>query len=333
VGPSPGDYRGVVSSTPAETAASRPDAPVAAPGPQGPDAPPRWPWARRWTRAVLVANLVVQIGIVVTGGAVRLTGSGLGCSTWPQCEPGSFTPVVHEATTWHPFIEFGNRTLTGVVGIVAIAVALLLLTDTRRARPYRLLGLVPLVGVVVQALIGGATVLLHLNPAVVGVHMLVSLGLVAVSTALLYRWPEGDGPARRVVPPRVRATGQALVAVAVVLLALGVVVTGSGPHGGDEEVAYRFAVDPVLVAKLHAASVWAFVVLVVTLLVGLARGGAPARARRAGLVLLGVTLAQGLVGYVQYFTGLPEVLVGVHMLGAALLTASLTWTVLTLRER
>src|SRR4051794_41345474 len=97
-------------------------------------------------RLVALAALVAMVLIVVTGGAVRLTGSGLGCSTWPQCEPGSFTPVVHEATTWHPFIEFGNRTLTGVVGIVAIAVALLLLTDTRRARGYRWLGAVPLAG-------------------------------------------------------------------------------------------------------------------------------------------------------------------------------------------
>nr|WP_298460227.1 COX15/CtaA family protein [uncultured Cellulomonas sp.] len=282
---------------------------------------------------MLRANLVAQMGIIVTGGAVRLTGSGLGCSTWPQCEPGSFTPVLHEATTWHPLIEFGNRTLTGVVGVIAVAVALLVVTDTRRARSYRWLGLAPLAGVIAQAVIGGVTVLLHLHPAVVGVHMLVSLGLVTVSTVLLHRSAEGDGPADPVVVPRVRAIGQALAAVAVVLLVLGVVVTGSGPHGGDEDVAYRFAVDPVLVAKLHAAAVWTFVALVVGLLVTLARTGGPARARRAATVLLGVTLAQGLVGYVQYFTGLPELLVGVHMLGAALLAAAVTWTVLTLRGR
>jgi cytochrome c oxidase assembly protein subunit 15 len=219
------------------------------------------------------------------------------------------------------------------VGIVAVAVALLLLTDTRRARAYRWLGAVPLAGVVVQALIGGASVLLHLDPAVVGVHMLVSLGLVAVSTVLLFRWSETDGPVRPVVARRVRAIGHALVPIAVVLLALGVVVTGSGPHGGDEEVAYRFAVDPVLIAKMHAAAVWTFVGVLAALVVGLVRGAAPRRPRRAALVLLAVTLGQGLIGYVQYFTGLPEVLVGVHMLGAALLTASLTWTVLTLRRR
>ena len=294
---------------------------------------PLWPRARRWTRTVLVVNLVAQMGIIVTGGAVRLTGSGLGCSTWPQCEPGSFAPVLHEATTWHPVIEFGNRTLTGVVGVIALAVALLVLTDTRRSPAYRRLGLAPLVGVVVQALIGGATVLLHLNPAVVGVHMLVSLGLVAASTLLLFRSGEGDGRPVHLVSLRVRTAGRALAAVAVVLLVLGVVVTGSGPHGGDEEVAYRFAVDPVLVAKLHAATVWVFVALVVSLGVALVRTGGPRRARRAAGVLLGVTLAQGLIGYVQYFTGLPELLVGVHMLGAALLTASVTWTVLTLRDR
>ena len=320
---------------PAETAATRPAGPADGPGSAAAAAAAdlRWPRLRRWTRAVLLANLVVQIGIVVTGGAVRLTGSGLGCSTWPQCEPGSFTPVFHAETSAHQLIEFGNRTLTGVVGIVAVAAALLVVTDTRRVRRYRLLGLVPLVGVLVQAVIGGASVLLDLDPAVVGVHMLVSLGLVAVSTVLLYRSGEGDGPARPLVAPRVAATARALVPVAVVLLVLGVVVTGSGPHGGDEEVAYRFAVDPVLVAKLHAAAVWAFVAVLVALVVGLVRGAAPARARRAALVLLVVTLAQGLVGYVQYFTGLPEVLVGLHMLGAALVASSVTWTLLTLRRR
>ena len=333
-----GDYRGAVSSVPTETAAAGPAGRPTGPRdalPARPAAEPalRWPRARRWTRAVLIANLVAQIGIIVTGGAVRLTGSGLGCSTWPQCEPGQFTPVLHEATTWHPLIEFGNRTLTGVVGLVAIAVALLVVTDIRRSRRYRWLGAVPLLGVVAQALIGGVTVLLHLDPAVVGVHMLVSLGLVAVSTLLLVRSREGDAPPVRRVTPRVRAIGQALAGVAVVLLVLGVVVTGSGPHGGDEEVAYRFAVDPVAVAKAHAAAVWAFVALVVGLLVALTRASGPARARRAAVVLLGVTLAQGLIGYVQYFTGLPVVLVGLHLLGAALLTATVTWTLLTLRDR
>ena len=282
---------------------------------------------------MLVANLVAQIGLVVTGGAVRLTGSGLGCSTWPQCEPGSFTPKLHGATSVHPLIEFGNRTLTGLLVIIAIAVAVLVFTDRRRSTSFRVLGLVPLIGVALQAFIGGATVLLHLNPAVVGVHLLLSMALVSASTVLVVRGGETDGRPAPLVGPGTIRLARALAVAAAVVLALGVVVTGSGPHGGDNTVAYRFAVDPVLVAKMHAAAVWVFVGLLLALLARLVRGGAPARARRAAFVLLGITLAQGLIGYVQYFTGLPAVLVGVHMLGAGLLTAATTWTLLTLRRR
>jgi cytochrome c oxidase assembly protein subunit 15 len=287
----------------------------------------------RWAPAVLVANLIAQIGLIVTGGAVRLTGSGLGCSTWPQCEPGSFTPKLHGATSFHPLIEFGNRTLTGLLVIIAIAVAVLVFSDRRRSTGFRVLGLVPLIGVALQAFIGGATVLLHLNPAVVGVHLLLSMALVSASTLLVFRGGETDGRPAPLVGPGTIRLARALAVAAAVVLALGVVVTGAGPHGGDNNVAYRFAVDPVLVAKLHAAAVWIFVGLLIALLAALVRGGAPARARRAAFVLLGITLAQGLIGYVQYFTGLPAVLVGVHMLGAGLLTAATTWTVLTLRRR
>ncbi|MBB2922183.1 COX15/CtaA family protein [Cellulomonas cellasea] len=304
-------------------------APVTAP-PARRDPLARW---RTWTRPALVANLVAQVVIIVTGGAVRLTGSGLGCSTWPQCEPGEFTPALHSASTIHPFIEFGNRTLTGVLGVIAIAVAALVWTDLTRSPGYRRLGLLPLVGVVLQAVVGGIIVLLELPPALVGLHMIISLGLVAASTALVVRHRQGDGPPRAVVGPRVLTLSRVLVGVAVVMLALGILVTGSGPHGGDEEVAYRFAFDPVLAAKLHAASVWAFLALLTVLVVGLLRAPAPQRTRRAAVVLVVVTLAQGLVGYVQYFTGLPALLVGVHMLGAALLAAALTAFVRELRPR
>jgi cytochrome c oxidase assembly protein subunit 15 len=288
---------------------------------------------QRWTRRALLANVVAQGVLVVTGGAVRLTGSGLGCSTWPQCEPGSFTPALHAATSIHPFIEFGNRTLTGFLTVIALTVAVLVWTDRARSRSYRLLGLAPVLGVVAQAVIGGVTVLFHLNPAVVGVHMLVSLALVAVSTVLVVRERAGDSPTVPVVGPRLVRLARLLAAVAVALLALGVVVTGSGPHGGDDKVAYRFAVDPVLIARAHAGVVWLFVVVLAVVLVGLHRTAAPGTVRRAGLWLLAVTLLQGLIGYVQYFTGLPVVLVGLHMLGAVLLTAALTWFLLTLRMR
>jgi cytochrome c oxidase assembly protein subunit 15 len=281
----------------------------------------------------LLANVVAQGVLVVTGGAVRLTGSGLGCSTWPQCEPGSFTPALHEATSIHPFIEFGNRTLTGFLVVIALTVAVLVCSDRSRSRSFRLLGLAPVLGVVAQAVIGGVTVLFHLNPAVVGIHLLVSLALVAVSTVLVVRERAGDGPALPVVAPRLISIARLLTFVAVAVLALGVVVTGSGPHGGDDKVAYRFAVDPVLIARAHAGVVWLFVVVLAVVLVGLYRAAAPGTTRRAGLWLLAVTLLQGVIGYVQYFTGLPVVLVGMHMLGAVLLTASLTWFVLSLRTR
>ncbi|MDM8085967.1 COX15/CtaA family protein [Cellulomonas cellasea] len=296
---------------------------------------PDLPAARRdvWRHRAIVANLVAQIGIVVTGGAVRLTASGLGCSTWPMCEPGAFTPVRHAAATGHSFIEFGNRTLTGVLGVIALAVAYLVWTNRSRGDAYRKLGLAPLIGVALQALVGGVTVLLDLHPAVVAVHMLISLALISVSTLLLRREREGDGPAHTVVGPAMVRAGWLLAGVAVVLLSLGVIVTGAGPHGGDDDVAYRFAVDPALMSRLHALAVWVFCGVLAVMLVALWRTGAPAAVRRSGILLVAVTLAQGLVGYVQYFTGLPALLVGVHMLGAGLLAAALTWFLVSLRTR
>lgn len=298
--------------------------------------PVRW-WKRAvpapWDRRILWANLVCQIGIVVTGGLVRLTGSGLGCSSWPQCEPGEFTPVMHEAQTYHAFVEFGNRTLTGVLGVAAL-LTLWVTWNSGRGRGYRWLGAVPLLGVVAQALIGGLVVLLHLHPATVSLHFLVSMVLVAVSTALLVRHREPDGAARPLVSVTSRRLTCALAVVSVVVVVLGSVTTGAGPHSGDEEVAYRLALDPVWAAKIHAWAVWAYVGLLFALLVTLRsqRAAAP-RAWSTALVLLAVTLAQGLLGYVQYFTGLPIWLVATHMLGASLLVAAQTWQVLSTRER
>jgi cytochrome c oxidase assembly protein subunit 15 len=269
------------------------------------------------------ANLVAQVLIIVTGGAVRLTGSGLGCSTWPQCEPGQFTPVLHDEMSVHTVIEFGNRTLTGVLGIVALALAVAVWRDRARPRWYRRLALVPLAGVAAQAVIGGITVLADLHPAVVGLHMIVSLLLVAGSTCLVAL--DGAPLGRPTVARPTLLAGRTLLAVGGVLMVLGTVTTGAGPHGGDDEVAYRYAVDPVLAAKAHAAAVWVFVALVLACLWLLRREGAPGRTQRTWWVLLGVTAAQGLIGYVQYFAGLPELLVGVHLLGTGALTAALTW--------
>jgi heme a synthase len=287
----------------------------------------------RFGYPVVVANLVGQIGIVVTGGAVRLTGSGLGCSTWPECEPGSFTPELHSAMSINPLIEFGNRTITGLLLVLSIAVVLVVATDRSRARSYRWLGAAPLLLVVAQAVLGGIIVLLDLHPAYVALHLLISMTLVALSTWLVLRFREGDARAVSLVDPVTRSLVRALVGLTVVVLALGVIVTGAGPHSGDDEIGYRFAVDPFVMAKVHAASVWAFLAVLVVVVVRLRRAGADGRLWRTALLLVAVTLAQGVIGYVQLFTGLPIWLVNLHMLGAALLTAGVASFVFATRTR
>ncbi|WP_370449961.1 heme A synthase [Cellulomonas sp. PhB143] len=327
-----------MSTKPTDAAPTTPATPSAVAAPAAAAAPARGPGAllaraRRWTHPVLVANLVAQIGIIVTGGAVRLTGSGLGCSTWPECEPGQFTAAFHSETSYHQYVEFGNRTLTGVLGVIAVVVAVLVWSDRSRTRPYRLLGLAPLAGVVAQAVLGGVVVRMHLNPGLVSLHFVISGVLVATSLLLLHRSGEGDGPPVPVVTPRLRALGTTLSVLTVPVVVLGVIVTGAGPHSGDDEIAYRIAVDPALMTKFHAASVWLFLAVLVATLVVAVRTAAPGTVRRSLWLLLGITLLQGAIGYVQYFTGLPWVLVGLHMLGAALLVAGAVRVPLTMRTR
>jgi len=289
----------------------------------------------RLTWRLAIANLIAQIGIIVTGGAVRLTGSGLGCSQWPMCEPGTFTPEFHGEMSFHPIIEFGNRTLTGVLGIIALALVWAVYkrqpTASRPAALKRIAWL-PLLGIAIQGFVGGMTVWVDLHPAVVGGHMLISLGLVAVSTYLLHRLASPDGPARPVSTTAARTVSRGMVAVGVVLLVLGVITTGAGPHSGDATEPYRWALDPAFISRLHALAVWAFVVLVVVGLV-LARREHNATAQRAWGWLLAVTLLQGVIGYVQYFTGLPELLVGLHMLGSALTVVAIVYAVASLSTR
>src|SRR5690625_3396493 len=149
----------------------------------------------RATSAAILTNLVLQILIIVTGGAVRLTDSGLGCSSWPMCEPGSFTPVRHEAFSIHPYIEFGNRVISAFVVLAAIIVFIFVWrVRAQRSRGFLVLAATPLIGVLAQAGIGGITVLSELHPAIVGSHFLFSAALVWVSTWLWIRWHDGDGP-------------------------------------------------------------------------------------------------------------------------------------------
>ena len=288
----------------------------------------------RWLSPVLLANLVAEVGIVVTGGLVRVTGSGLGCPTWPECVDGSITPTVEQAEGFHKYIEFGNRTLTGVLLVLAVATVLVVwLAAPRRA--MKVGAALVLGGVVGQAVLGGVTVLLGLSPAIVAAHFLVSMGLLAVSSYLWFARHDGVGAPRPLVAPLSARLGWVTVVVGAAVLALGTVVTGSGPHSGDADEPNRFGFDARTVSWLHADLVMVFLGLVVAtwLTARLTAVDDEPGPARAWLVVLGVALAQGLIGYVQYFTDLPEALVITHMLGASLLVVALTNGMLALRTR
>jgi cytochrome c oxidase assembly protein subunit 15 len=273
---------------------------------------------------IALVNVVANGLIVVTGGAVRLTGSGLGCPTWPECTDGSIVPTAELAG--HGLIEFGNRLLTFALVVVAFATVGAVFTSVRR--DLRRLALLSLLGIPAQALLGGVTVLTGLNPWTVAAHFLLSMVLVAVATVLWLRSRE-PGVGRLVVrrPFALLATGIAVTVAAV--LVVGTVVTGSGPHSGDP-AAGRTGFDPGLMSQLHADVVFLLLGLTIALLVALAATDSPGRVRRAARDLLVVEVLQGVIGYVQYFTHLPALLVLLHMAGAVLITvytARLLWSV------
>lgn len=259
----------------------------------------------RWAWAAVVANIV----IILTGGLVRLTGSGLGCPTWPKCTSDSFVPQGELGV--HGIIEFGNRMLTYVLIAVVLGtfVAIWRWSGTSRTL-RRLAGLIAL-GVPFQGVIGGITVLTDLNPWIVSLHLMLSLLLVSASVLLVVRVRSGT-PAT--YPPSTVALVTAVYAVLWVVVYLGTVVTGSGPHAGDDK-APRNMLDPQVMSHVHAASVYVLVALTVGAC--LALRGTPAA--RMALGLLAAELAQGTLGFVQYFTDLPIALVAAHLVGAALL--------------
>ncbi len=297
-----------------------------------PTPPERPSEAHRWYAPVLLANLIAEVGIIVTGGLVRLTGSGLGCPSWPQCTPGHFTPVAHQAQGWHKDIEFGNRTLTGILVVAAVAAVLAVWLWAPR-RSLKVASVIVLAGIPVQAVIGGISVLEGLAPITISMHFLASAAMVAAAAYLYLARDETGVPAVPVVPALLGRTGVLTAAVGAVVLALGTVVTGSGPHSGDATTPSRYGFDPRAVSWLHADAVMLFAGLVVAMWVGVRLGGAPPRSRSAWTGVLHVVILQAVVGYTQYFTGLPIGLVIVHMLLAALLVVALTRALLSLRTR
>jgi cytochrome c oxidase assembly protein subunit 15 len=276
-----------------------------------------------WVRPLGWATLIANSLLVVTGGAVRLTGSGLGCPTWPRCTDESFVP--HGALDLHEAIEFGNRMLTFV--LVAIAVVTFVAAWDTGRRDLRRLSTVLALGIPAQAIIGGITVLTNLNPWVVSFHLLCSMAIIGLAVLFVRRI---DQPSPLVQRGPVVALAWATFAAAWVVLYLGTVVTGSGPHAGDA-ASPRNRLDPLQMSQLHTDAVFLFVGLTIGLLVAVHATGGTAEARRAVLVLLAVEIAQGAIGFVQYATDLPEILVGVHLLGAALVSATVTWALLAIR--
>ncbi|WP_212829065.1 COX15/CtaA family protein [Catellatospora sp. TT07R-123] len=265
-------------------------------------------------RRLALANLVGNIVIVVTGGAVRLSGSGLGCPTWPRCTEDSY--VTTREMGAHGVIEFGNRLLTFALVMIAGAA---LLAAWRHAR-LRPLALAVVLGIPGQGVVGGFTVLSNLNPYVVGLHFLLSIAIIGGSYALWQRTREQVAVSRTTA--RLRPLTWAVVAASAVALSVGVIVTGSGPHAGDEQ-ARRTGLDPAMMSQLHVDTVFLLLGLAAAVWFAGRAVAAPLLTRRAA-ILLGVLLGQGAIGFVQYFTGLPEVLVGAHMAGACVLwTAAL----------
>lgn len=284
----------------------------------------------RTMRRLAVASLCGNIGLVVTGGAVRLTGSGLGCPTWPRCTTGSF--VAHDALGVNGFIEFGNRMLTFVLAAIALAtwIAAMRLRPARSS--LRWLATVLLLAIPAQAIIGGISVLTHLNPWVVQLHLLVSLAMIAVAVLLVRRVDEPDRPSSAAVPAGVEWLARCTFLATWLVLYVGTVVTGSGPHAGSRE-APRNGLSPASVSQLHADLVFLLIGLTAGTWLALRAADGPATAQRAARWLLTLELAQGVIGFAQYFTGLPVALVAVHMLGAALIAAAAAWLLLAVRER
>ena len=263
-----------------------------------------------WAWAAVVANTV----IILTGGLVRLTGSGLGCPTWPKCTEESFVP--HRELGLHGVIEFGNRMLTYVLIAVVVATFVAVWRWSRTNRDLRRLAALIALGVPFQGVIGGITVLTDLNPWIVSLHLLLSLALVAASVLLVVRV---RGATSLGVSPRARRLVVGTYVVLWAVVYLGTVVTGSGPHAGDDE-APRNMLDPQVMSHVHAVAVYVLVAL--TIGCCLLLRGIPLIRLAVGLLV--AELAQGTIGFVQYFTDLPIALVAVHLVGAAVLVAVAT---------
>lgn len=272
-----------------------------------------------------VLSLIGQTILVVTGGAVRLTSSGLGCPTWPRCTADSLVNTPEMGL--HGFIEFGNRLLTFALAAVAALMLVYLWNLRKERRDLFLLALGLLASIPAQAIIGGITVLTQLNPWVVGLHFLVSMGLVVLATLLVNRAYGRTGRFRSVqldaLPGVARPLMGAVALFSAIAVCLGVVVTGAGPHAGDAD-APRNNLDWDLFSHIHAVPAYLITAGSLVALYLVVRGKINGPFRSAVFLLLSVTVLQAVIGFSQYYNGIPALLVGTHMLGAALLMIAAT---------
>jgi cytochrome c oxidase assembly protein subunit 15 len=291
----------------------------------------------RTQRLVALAVVLTQGGIAVTGAIVRVTASGLGCPTWPQCFPGSFTPVpVAEVPVIHQAVEFGNRMITFLVVLTA-ALAVLTLTRARRRREVLVYAWLMPASTILQAVIGGITVLTGLLWWTVAIHLLASMTVVWLSVLLYVKVGEPDRGVATLRVPKAMRWSAALIAVTLsAVLVTGTLVTGAGPHAGDKSVEQpvpRLQVEITTLVHLHSTLLVAYLALVVGLGFGLLAVSAARPVRLRWTVLLALVCAQGLVGTVQFFTGVPAALVAVHVAGAAACTAATAALWASMRER
>ncbi|WP_308368727.1 COX15/CtaA family protein [Streptomyces sp. ISL-36] len=291
----------------------------------------RWTPSPRTLRRAALSVVVMSVIIIVTGGTVRLTGSGLGCDTWPKCTDDSLFATPEQGI--HGAIEFGNRMLTYVLS-AAVGWAII---AARSTKPWRRgltrLGWAQFWVVMLNAVLGGVTVWMGLNPWTVAGHFLAANGLLTVAVITWQRTREGDSAPRPRVPGPVRKLSWAIIAVSVLLMVLGTGVTGSGKHAGDSSQVPRMPWDWTAAAHLHAIAAWVVCALALAMWLVLRVVDAPDDTRARARDLLIVLLAQGGIGYLQYFTGVPELLVGAHMLGSSLMWIAVLRLALSLRER
>ena len=278
---------------------------------------------------LLYLLLVFQTGIVLTGAAVRITGSGLGCPTWPECTYGSYVPVAGQAEgAFHAWIEFGNRLLTFLLLFAAVAVVIYAIKKARRDLLWR--ALLQVLGIFGQGIIGGITVLTDLNPLAVASHFILSIFLIAGAVSIVAR---GRSPLISIRPTetKVKILAHVQVLLTFIVIVIGTLVTGSGPHAGDLD-APRLKLDERAISWLHADAVIALFGVSLALLV---LSEISPETKRRVKIFFAITLAQGLVGYAQYVLGLPEILVIVHVLGSTLvwIASWRIWLSITTAER